>query len=451
MRIATSTIYSQQASAIDNQAALYAVEGQQLSSGKSLNEPSDNPAQIGMDLTTTTAISTETQQNTNVTGAVNELTTTDGALSGLTSLMQNVRQIAVQGATETLTDSQRADLVTQLNEALQQAVAIGNTSYGGKYIFGGTASNGNPPVQTFGNPPAKVTFTGNQDVQGQLIYNGQKFALSTTFQAAFNYGASDNSPDVFQTIINLRNELTNQTATDTSTSAINAPNQVVGGATSAVPTKLNTPGAFATTPQADDGVPPQFTIEINSTVNGAQSVKNFTFAPGAAIDDGIAAPPGTSVVQVINAAYPANQGVQAKYDQTTQKFTLTSPTGSFYVTDIPTPGTGATKAGNLTSVLNLNSQADWVNNVSTQLGDIDNASNVVLNARAVIGARIQALGSIGSQIQTTQADNQKVQSGIEDVDVAQVTTQFSQTQTALQAAYATTTRLESKTLFDYLS
>jgi flagellin-like hook-associated protein FlgL len=47
-------------------------------------------------------------------------------------------------------------------------------------------------------------------------------------------------------------------------------------------------------------------------------------------------------------------------------------------------------------------------------------------------------------------DNVTTQSTIADTNVAQATSQFTLTQTALQAAYATTSRLEGKTLIDYL-
>jgi flagellar hook-associated protein 3 FlgL len=92
-----------------------------------------------------------------------------------------------------------------------------------------------------------------------------------------------------------------------------------------------------------------------------------------------------------------------------------------------------------------------VQNVSTQIANVDHILDTVLNARSVVGARIQTLSSIGDQLQTTITDNTKVESGIEDVNVAAATSKFSQTQTALQAAYATTNRLEAKTLFDYLT
>jgi flagellin-like hook-associated protein FlgL len=44
-----------------------------------------------------------------------------------------------------------------------------------------------------------------------------------------------------------------------------------------------------------------------------------------------------------------------------------------------------------------------------------------------------------------------VKSGLEDVNVAAATSQFTEVETALQAAFETTTRLEGKTLFDYIS
>ncbi|HEY6233684.1 MAG TPA: flagellin, partial [Candidatus Elarobacter sp.] len=348
-----------------------------------------------------------------------------------------------------LTTQQRAALGSQIDQLLRQAVAIGNTSYAGRYVFGGTSSPANPPVQQQGNPIAGVSFLGNEQEQGQLVYNGQEFALSTTFQTAFNYKSSDGSSDVFQTLINLRDTLVKGTVVDQSSAAINRAGAVVYGPqglpASPPPTTIGTPNAFAIAPVADSTG--NFSLNINGSVNGVAGMATITLAPGAAIDDGVAPPLGTSLVAKINAV-TATTGVTASFDAKAQKVVL-SGTGSFYVTDTPSPG--AANSGNLTKVLNLASQADFVQNVSTQLGDIDHALNGVLGARAVIGARIQALGSISDQLQTASTDNTKVQSGIEDVDVAATATKLSATQTALQAAYSTTNRLESKTLFDYLS
>ncbi|MDB5040096.1 MAG: flagellar hook-associated protein 3 [Candidatus Eremiobacteraeota bacterium] len=451
MRIATSTIYAQQTAAIDDQSALYAQIGAQLSSGKQLSAPSDDPGQIAQDLLVHTSIDTTNQASTNVQNAVSELTTTDGALSSLTSVMQSARALAIQGASDTLTDAQRTSLANQIDQVLQQAVAIGNSSYAGKYIFAGTSTSANPPVVTQGSPTSSVVFSGNEQVQGQLIYNNVSFALSTTFQSAFNYKAADGSPDIFQTLITLRNTLTGKVATDQSSTAANKAGATIYGPQLAgvgpAPTTLGALGVFATTPVPDNSlpaVPAKFSIAINGSVNGVQSVQTITVTSATAVDDGTP----TSLVGRINAV-TAQTGVTASFNAATQKLVLTG-TGSFYVTDTPSPG-GATTSGNLTSVFNLAGQSDFVQNISTQLGDIDHALNTLLQARSVVGARIQTLGSIQSQLQSSVTDNTKVKSGIEDVNVAAATSKFSQTQTALQAAYSTTNRLESKTLFDYLT
>ncbi|HEV3088639.1 MAG TPA: flagellar hook-associated protein FlgL [Candidatus Elarobacter sp.] len=444
MRIATSTIYAQQTAAIDNQAALYADIGAQLSSGKQLNAPSDNPGQIGQDLQLHVTIDTTTQQSTNVKNAVSELTSTDSALSSLTSVLQSARTLAVQGASDTLTPAQRTALGNQIDELLQQSIAVGNTQYAGKFIFAGTSTTANPPVVQQGNPISGVTFTGNEQVQGQLIYNNQQFALSTTFQSAFNYASSDGSPDVFQTLIRLRDTLQNDVVVDQSTAAINRAGAVVYGAASPAPTRLNAANVFATTPVPDGSG--NFSLKITGSVNGVPSAQTITVAANAPVDG-----PG-SVVAAINAV-TAQTGVTAVYDPVAQKMSLNG-TGSFFVQDVPSAG--AATAGNLSAVLNLastssSSQADMVQNVSTQIANVDHILDTVLNARSVVGARIQTLSSIGDQLQTTITDNTKVESGIEDVNVAAATSKFSQTQTALQAAYATTNRLEAKTLFDYLT
>ncbi|MDB5073637.1 MAG: flagellar hook-associated protein 3 [Candidatus Eremiobacteraeota bacterium] len=444
MRIATSTIYAQQTSAITDQQALYQQIGNQLSTGKQLQDPSDDPARIAQDLTLHSSIDATNQQSTNVQSAVSELTTTDSALSSLTSVLQSARQLAIQGSTDNLTDQQRTAIGNQIDQLLQQAIAVGNTSYAGRYIFAGTTKTVNPPVQQQGNPIAAVQFLGNQQAQGQLVYNGQEFALSTTFQAAFNYTSADGSPDVFQTLITLRNTLVNKTAVDQSAAAINQAGSVVYGPqgvpASPAPTTIGTPNAFAITPVADSTG--NYSITVHGTVNGVQGISTITMPPATAIDDGTA----TSLVGRINAV-SATTGVTASFNAKTQKVVLTG-SGSFYVSDTPSPG--AANTSNLTKVLNLAPQADFVQNVSTQLGDVDHALSSVLNARSVVGARIQALGAIQNQLQTAVTDNKKMESAIEDVDVAAAVSKFSQTQTALQAAYSTTTKLESKTLFDYL-
>jgi flagellar hook-associated protein 3 len=445
MRIATSTIYSQQSIAMDNLEAQYQTEGEALSTGKTLNGPSDDPTQIGEDLQIRSTIKIETQQTTDVQNATEQLTSTDSALANLTSILQSTQQVATSAVNTLVSPTELKDMGAQVDEYLQQTIAIANTQYDGAYVFAGTAKSASAPVTTIGSPVSAVNFSGNEQSASQMLYNGQSFSLSPTMQQAFNYGATDGSPSVFQTLINLRDTLDQGLVTDQSAKSINRTDSIVYGASSPTPTTLNSsPSPFTTTPVADSAG--DYSISINNTdAHGIQHVEAYTFYGTTAVDSSSA----LSITGAIN-ANTATTGLSATFDAQTQRLTLTNAGGgSFNITDTASPG--ATTTANLTSVFELSGTASLPQTVSTQLGDIQNALGVTLNARAVVGSRMNALSQIDTQVSSDINDNTTVQSNIEDTNIATASTQFSATQTALTASYSTTTRLEAKDLFDYLS
>jgi flagellar hook-associated protein 3 FlgL len=446
MRIATSTVYSQQALSINNLEAQYQTEGQALSTGRSLNAPSDNPTQIGLDLEIRSTISTENQQTVNIQAATGQLTATDSALANLTSILQSARQLGTQGASDLLSPAERKVIGGQVDQYLQQAVAIANTQYAGSYIFAGSVQSSTAPLTTSGSPASSVAFSGNQQSAAPMIFNGQSFSLSSTLQQAFNYNATDGSPSVFSMLINLRDTLDKGLVTDESAQAINRPGQAIYGAASpvALQTTLGSaPSPFVVPPKADSLGNYSITIE-NADASGIDRAFVYTFNAATAVDGGAA-----SITGKINANTAAT-GLTATFNAQSQRLILTNAGGgAFSVTD--EPSAGATSASNFTSAFGLTGSATLPQTVSTQLGDIDNALDVTLSARAIVGSRMNALAQISTQVSTDVLDNTSVQSGIEDTDVAKTTTQFSATQVALTASYSTTTRLEAKDLFDYLA
>jgi flagellar hook-associated protein 3 FlgL len=445
MRIATSTLFDQQTNAIDNLSSQYSTLGQQLSSGKAVNAPSDAPSLIGQDLSVRTDVATQTQDQQNIATATGSLTSTDGALSTLTSILQSARSLAVQGATDSLTSQQRASIGSQVDQLLQETIGVANTQYGGTYIFAGSANVTAPPVTAQNSPTSAVSFSGNLQSQGALQVAGQTIPLSSTLQEAFNYDAADGSSDVFTVLQTLRDTLQNGTVVDASSAGVNKTGSSI--LTSTTPggpplasTLGNAPLATALTPDSSGS----YSISITgSNSAGTNATSTLTFASTTPIDDGSA----TSVVGQINAA-TAQTGVSARFDQRSQQLVL-SGTGSFYVKDVPTTAGGT--ASNFTTAFNLATQADTVQNLSTQLGAIDTVLNQALSARSTVGARLNTLTNAGSQLAQSSTDNTAVQSSIEDVNVASAISRFSQIQTALQAAYSTTNKLEGKSLIDYIT
>ncbi len=467
MRIATSTIYSDQTASIDSLSAQYQSIGQDLSTGKSLNVPSDDPAQISQDLTLTNTINQENGDASNAVAAQNELTFTDSTLSSLTSLLQTARSLAVEGATDIIPNGAQRPLIgKQISGLLNQALGLANQKYGNTYIFAGTGSANTPPITPLGSPPNSVAFTGNNQARTELI-NGQQVQVGTTMQAAFNQGSTNGTPSVFTLLATLQSTMDNEPASIQSQQPITVSNKTITGAGDAAPqTTLGQiagpPAPMTTVPlKADNSVPPSYSIEIDGTdtTTGAVTSTVFTFGANNVVDD--TAHSLNSVVGMIN-AQTGTTGVTATWNVASQRLQLTSvANGSppFLVSDVPSPVTGAsnppvTTAGTTTSTFleafQIPNQVSVTSNLSTQIGDIDAVINQVLSARAQIGQQIQNLAGTSSQLQVLSNDNVTTQSTIQDTNVAQATSQFTLVQTALQGAYATTTRLEGKTLIDYL-
>lgn len=433
MRISTDSIYQQQVSAIDNITVQEALYGEQLSTGKALNVPGDDPTQIAQDLNVRTDIGVQTQVGENLSNVSSQLTTVDGALSSLTSVLQSARSLAVEGASDTNTPSQLQEIAHQVYELLQQSVGIANTQYAGSYVFAGTATPSSAPVVLTGSPATAVTFSGNNVAQTQKLPNGQTLTTSVTLQQAFNYNAADGSPSVFLALQNLYDTLNKAQTTDESTTAVNQSGQAIAaGSTFA---QLTAPGVMATPLKTDSNGNLEISIASGQSPNGVTiNLTGLTMG---------------GMVAAIN-AQTATTGVAASFDYQTQRLTLSSASNqSFQVNDISSAG--ATNTGNFVAAFNLNNQADFVNNLSTQLGDIDHVTQAMLNARAQVGSTIQQAGALNGTASSTVTNDTAVQSSIEDTNIPKATTQFSLAQTALQAAYGTTAQLEHKDLFDYLS
>ncbi len=430
MRIATSQIFSNQTASIDNLVAQQSQLGNELSTGKRLNKPSDDPTHIAQDLSLRTQIAQGNQTGDNVANLSAELTTVDGALSSVTDVLQKARALAVSGASDAITPAQRQAMATQVDGLLGELVGLGNTQYAGKYVFGGTAALSQAPVKPGGTPTSSVTFSGNLQSQTQLLPSGQSVPSSVSIQQAFNFSSTNGSPNAFQTLIDLRNALAQGTVADVSQAGVN-----VRGASLAAATPINTAGILATPLVADSNG------NVDVSISSALAPNGVTIAIPANL-------PVSSVLAAINAQTGAT-GVTASFDYAQQKLTLSSAGGApFQVRDIAS--LGAPTPGNFTAAFGLTEQADHTNTVSAQIGDVDTVLNAALSARTTVGQTIQNLQTVASLQSSQVLNNTAVQSGIEDADIAKVMTQFSQTQTALQAAYGTTTKLESKNLFDYL-
>jgi flagellar hook-associated protein 3 FlgL len=116
----------------------------QLSSGKSITRPSDDPYGASRAMSLSGELEGNQQQQRNVGDGTGWLNTSDTALSQISDAMQRARELLVQGASDTASPQARAaaaDEIDQLTESIKQEA---NVQYSGRYIFSGTATGTAP-------------------------------------------------------------------------------------------------------------------------------------------------------------------------------------------------------------------------------------------------------------------------------------------------------------------
>ncbi|CAG9609786.1 flagellar hook-associated protein FlgL [Pseudoneobacillus rhizosphaerae] len=137
----------------------------QLSTGKKINKPSDNPVTAVRGMFYRSSLNEIEQYKRNLDHGLSWMTSTDEALNEVTEVMQRVRELTVQGLNGTNDANSRTAIAEEINQLKNHLGEIANTQFAGKYIFAGTDIK-NPPYNadpTIPNSPREFR-NNNQEV-----------------------------------------------------------------------------------------------------------------------------------------------------------------------------------------------------------------------------------------------------------------------------------------------
>jgi flagellar hook-associated protein 3 FlgL len=183
---------------------------EQISSGTTLNQPSDDPAELGDVLQLESELGNVNQVSQNLSQVTNQVNTAESALETATSLLDQVVSLGEQGANTTSTAATNSGLSQQVEEALSQLVSITQTQYDGSYVFSGDDTT-QPSYQLDLSSPTGVdqliTAPSTRLIQDAT---GVTFAVSQTAQQIFDDQNPDSSPapdNVFAAVNSLRTAL----------------------------------------------------------------------------------------------------------------------------------------------------------------------------------------------------------------------------------------------------
>jgi flagellar hook-associated protein 3 FlgL len=133
---------------------------EQVSTGKSVNVPSDNPAAASEMVQNTIETANVDQYTQNVTGVLSQVQAASSALSSVESSLTQAISLGTEGANGTESTANQQAIASQVQGILNSVVTQANTSYEGSYLFGGTASS-QQPYTADSSSPTGYTYNGN--------------------------------------------------------------------------------------------------------------------------------------------------------------------------------------------------------------------------------------------------------------------------------------------------
>ena len=400
MRISTSQMYMNSTAAISAKQSDLARLQSQLSSGKRIASLADDPAGAASASVLHSDLSANSQFEANRQVAKEQLSSAESTLGVISENLQSARELLVSAGSGSLSDADRTTIAGQLREHLATLLGLANSSDGqGGYLFGGFRRNSPPFVAAGGT----VNYVG--DDGARTINVSPTRALAASFSGADIFTRIPSGNGVF---------VTDTVPANSGTGLID--------------------GGRVTNPAALDGNSYEIrfhgsgsgtTYDVwNTTTNAALSTGTAFTTPAVValpgIEVGITGAPADGDKFVV--APSANQDIFT----TLQKA----------VDALSTPARGnTTKVGN---------------SLRLALGNLDQGLEKVTDQRSAAGARLNEIDQLATLASQRDVDLKSTLSSLEDTDYVKTISEFTVTQTGLQAALDSYSRIAKTTLFDYI-
>jgi flagellar hook-associated protein 3 FlgL len=141
---------------------------QEVSTGKDVSVPSDNPG-ASADMVANTIETGQVDKYTqNVSGILSMVQTADSSLGTVVNSLTQAVSLGTQGSNGTTNSSNQQALANQVQSILSTVVAQANSSYQGAYLFGGTATT-TAPYTADSSSSTGYTYNGNNNTNSVAV------------------------------------------------------------------------------------------------------------------------------------------------------------------------------------------------------------------------------------------------------------------------------------------
>jgi flagellar hook-associated protein 3 FlgL len=197
------------------------ISTQQLASGRSVNQLSDNPAAAASLVQNHDQAGADAQFLQSLSTLQSKYQVADSALGNVVSALTRALSLGTEGANGTLNDSERQAIAGEVQGLLNQSVSLANTTYQGSFLFAGTKVNTQP--FTLDTATNVVTYNGNSATSSVELSNGDSITANVPGDQLFQNA----SGSVTSALTDLYNALTSGNNIPNSITEVqNALNQV---------------------------------------------------------------------------------------------------------------------------------------------------------------------------------------------------------------------------------
>lgn len=172
---------------------------EQLSSGRKIARPSDDPVVATRGMYYRSALIENGQFQRNVNEATSWMELADNSIDEQQSIMKRVNELAVYSGNVALNKDSLRAIAEEIDQIREQMGNLANQTVGGRYIFAGTDTQ-NPPYDS-----EQGKFVSDNNAEIRLEMSKSVFLpINVSGQALFNYPAKDKN------IFNLLDKISSQ-------------------------------------------------------------------------------------------------------------------------------------------------------------------------------------------------------------------------------------------------
>lgn len=183
----------------------------ELSSGKTILEPSDNPYGASQVIDLQSQLNGLSSYETNAQEGISWENTAGGAMSNIANVLQTVRELLVQTSSGTYNQSDRESIATEIDQLTEAVKQDANTQYAGQYVFSGTETTTAPYPQG-----AEDTYQGNNGTITRAIGPGVSVDINTNISTLLGNGHEAADGKLLDTLHTISEHLHGGTTEDIS-------------------------------------------------------------------------------------------------------------------------------------------------------------------------------------------------------------------------------------------